>query len=108
MLNGLARGIILSAQLIIIHDKSNLFFNFLLSIPRLTQKEMMMSIDVNCCQILRISDVVALTNLSRSTIYVLVKSGLFPRQIKIGGCACWLRSDVHVWIENKFNGNNTC
>ena len=61
--------------------------------------------DASGCRILRISDVVALTNLSRSTIYTLVKGGRFPKQIKIGGCACWLSSDVCVWIDNKFSVN---
>lgn len=41
-----------------------------------------MGVDASGCRILRISDVVALTNLSRSTIYTLVKGGRFPKQIK--------------------------
>jgi prophage regulatory protein len=65
--------------------------------------EMRMGCDANFCRVLRISDVVALTNLSRSTIYYLMKTGDFPRQIKIGGCSCWLKSDVSGWFDNKFN-----
>ena len=48
--------------------------------------------DAGSCRVLRISDVVELTRLSRSTIYCLVRAGDFPKQIKIGGCACWLKS----------------
>lgn len=59
--------------------------------------------DAGSCRVLRISDVVELTRLSRSTIYCLVRAGDFPKQIKIGGCACWLKSDVFSWIDNKFN-----
>jgi len=40
------------------------------------------------------------TGLSRSTIYLFVQSGTFPRPVRIGGRAvAWLESDIDAWIE---------
>ncbi len=40
------------------------------------------------------------TGLSRSTIYLFVQNGTFPRPVRIGGRAvAWLESDIDVWIE---------
>ena len=40
------------------------------------------------------------TGLSRSTIYLFVQNGTFPRPVRIGGRAvAWLESDIDAWIE---------
>jgi prophage regulatory protein len=40
------------------------------------------------------------TGLSRSTIYMMMHSGTFPRPVRIGGRAvAWLESDIDAWIE---------
>jgi prophage regulatory protein len=40
------------------------------------------------------------TGLSRSTIYLYVQDGTFPRPVRIGGRAvAWLESDIDAWIE---------
>lgn len=50
-------------------------------------------------QVLKLKDVVAITSLSRSTIYRLASSGEFPRPIKLACHASgWLREDVENWL----------
>ncbi|TDY02424.1 helix-turn-helix transcriptional regulator [Thiohalophilus thiocyanatoxydans] len=50
--------------------------------------------------ILRLPTVVARTGLSRSTLYLRIAEGRFPRPISLGGRAVgWLESDVAEWIE---------
>ena len=49
---------------------------------------------------LRLPDVQHLTGLSRSTIYLRIQQGSFPRQIKLGARAVgWLGSEIQDWIE---------
>jgi prophage regulatory protein len=44
--------------------------------------------------------VIELTGLSRSTIYLRIANGEFPRQISLGGRAIgWRETDVHRWLE---------
>lgn len=33
-----------------------------------------------------------------STIYRLMKSGKFPRQVKVGGSALWRYADIVAWV----------
>ena len=50
-------------------------------------------------RILRLPEVLALTGLSRSTIYLRVEEGTFPKQINLGLRAVgWLDSDVQNWL----------
>jgi prophage regulatory protein len=52
--------------------------------------------------ILRLPDVKARTGLSRSTIYLQVSCGSFPRPITLGARAVgWAESDVEDWISRK-------
>jgi prophage regulatory protein len=53
-------------------------------------------------QVLRLPDVKAVTGLSRSTIYALVKRGAFPSPFRLGPKAIgFLRSEVEAWIEQR-------
>lgn len=61
-----------------------------------------MNKELHNARILRISDVITLVGLSRSTVYFLIKTKSFPAPAKIGKCSCWLISDIDNWIENKF------
>ncbi|MDY1450488.1 helix-turn-helix transcriptional regulator [Pseudomonas aeruginosa] len=36
--------------------------------------------------------------LSRKTIYCRIKTGDFPRQVKIGRASRWLQHEVDAWI----------
>jgi len=50
--------------------------------------------------ILRRKDVQARTGLSRSTIYLKVSQGTFPRSISLGPRAVgWLESEVEAWLQ---------
>ena len=52
-------------------------------------------------QIIRLKDVIALTGLSRSTIYLRMVQGKFPK-INLGSRAVgWISSDVNEWIEER-------
>lgn len=51
---------------------------------------------------LRLPEVVARTGLSRSTIYVRLDQGRFPRPVSLGGRAVgWIESEVDEWMRNR-------
>jgi prophage regulatory protein len=46
--------------------------------------------------------ITAKTGLARSTIYLYVKQGLFPRQRRLGpGRVGWLASDIRNWMSSR-------
>jgi prophage regulatory protein len=50
-------------------------------------------------KILRISDVISRTGLSRSTIYLRIAQGTFPAQVKLGERSVgWSSQAVDEWI----------
>lgn len=50
-------------------------------------------------KILRITQVMEITGLKKATVYLHMKQGTFPRQIKLGPKAAgWLASDIQSWI----------
>ena len=53
-------------------------------------------------EIKRRPEVEAKTGLSRSTIYEKMKSGTFPKPVKLGPRAVgWLESDIDAWLEER-------
>jgi|ETNmetMinimDraft_16_1059900.scaffolds.fasta_scaffold137261_2 prophage regulatory protein len=59
-------------------------------------------------KILRLPNVKALTGLSRSTIYLLMSEGSFPRQIPLGSRAVgWPSEDIDNWIKGKIAHRNS-
>ena len=51
---------------------------------------------------LRLPEVLARTGLSRSTIYVRLDEGRFPRPVSLGGRAVgWIESEVDEWIRQR-------
>ena len=53
-------------------------------------------------QILRLPAVRARTGLSRSTIYMYVKEGVFPEPVSLGARAVgWLNSEIDDWIDQR-------
>ena len=53
-------------------------------------------------QILRLTDVIAMTGLSRSSIYLRMVQGKFPKKINLGSRAVgWISSEVNEWIEER-------
>ncbi len=53
-------------------------------------------------RVLRITQVQARTGLSRSSIYVRVANGSFPKPIRLGARAIgWIESEVDAWIREQ-------
>ena len=53
-------------------------------------------------KILRLPAVKEQTGLSRSTIYLRIKNGNFPKPISLGDRAVgWLEKDIEDWLEQK-------
>jgi prophage regulatory protein len=53
-------------------------------------------------RLLRLPRVKDRVGLGRSTIYLLVARGQFPRPLSLGGRAmAWLESDIDHWIQTK-------
>ena len=51
---------------------------------------------------LRLPEVLARTGLSRSTIYVRLDQGHFPRPVSLGARAVgWIESEVEEWIRER-------
>ncbi|MYG37426.1 MAG: AlpA family transcriptional regulator [Gemmatimonadetes bacterium] len=51
---------------------------------------------------LRLPEVMARTGLSRSTIYVRLEEGRFPRPVSLGGRAVgWIESEIEEWMRNR-------
>jgi prophage regulatory protein len=52
--------------------------------------------------ILRLPDVKAATGLSRSTIYLRIAEGTFPRPVSLGGRAVgWLQAEIDDWMTRR-------
>ena len=52
--------------------------------------------------ILRLPKVKAITGLSRSTIYLRMSEGKFPKHISLGSRAVgWLKTEVSEWMEER-------
>ena len=52
--------------------------------------------------ILRLPTVKAITGLSRSTIYLRISEGSFPRLVNLGSRAGgWLSSEVAAWMDQR-------
>lgn len=56
--------------------------------------------------ILRLPAVKARTGLSRSTIYLRVAVGAFPKPVSLGGRAVgWLESEVQDWLQRRIDAS---
>jgi prophage regulatory protein len=52
--------------------------------------------------ILRLPAVKARTGLSRSTIYLRVAEGTFPKPVSLGGRAVgWVEAEIQQWLERQ-------
>lgn len=53
-------------------------------------------------QLFRIKEVCRLTGLPKSTVYLQIKQGDFPRPVKIGErSVAWRGSDLEKWINDR-------
>ena len=56
--------------------------------------------------ILRLPAVKTNTGLSRSTIYLRVAQGSFPKPVSLGGRAVgWLQSEVQEWLQQRIEAS---
>lgn len=53
-------------------------------------------------QLLRISDVSKKTTLAKSTLWLKIAQGQFPKPIKLSpAISVWRQSDIEAWIEER-------
>jgi prophage regulatory protein len=51
--------------------------------------------------LIRLNDVIKITSLSRSTIYRHIKTGSFPKPVKVGDATIrWRENDVVEWVRS--------
>lgn len=56
--------------------------------------------------IMRLPAVMARTGLSRSTIYLRISKGCFPRPISLGGRAVgWIDTEVNEWLAQQIKAS---
>ena len=56
--------------------------------------------------ILRLPDVKATTGLSRSTIYLRVAEGSFPKPVGLGGRAVgWIEAEIQDWLQRRIEAS---
>lgn len=57
---------------------------------------------------LRLPEVKALTGLSKSSLYVLIKEKSFPAPVRLGARAvAWVRSEVRQWAAERVNASRS-
>lgn len=57
-------------------------------------------------RLLKMKEVLALTALSKASVYDLIKRGQFPKQIRLGkNSVAWVESEVYGWINQKIEMN---
>ncbi len=56
--------------------------------------------------ILRLPEVKKSTGLSRSTIYLRMAEGRFPKQVDLGGRAVgWLEAEIQEWLQRRIEAS---
>ncbi len=56
--------------------------------------------------ILRLPAVKTSTGLSRSTIYLRVSQGMFPKPVSLGGRAVgWLEAEIQDWLQRRIEAS---
>ncbi len=56
----------------------------------------------NNIRLIRFREVLAMTGLSRSSMYRFIEENQFPAQVQLGGRAvAWVESEVQEWIQQR-------
>ncbi|NOI12795.1 helix-turn-helix transcriptional regulator [Vibrio hepatarius] len=59
-------------------------------------------------RLIRLSEVLAMTGLSRSSMYRSIEEKQFPEQVQLGGrSVAWVESEVQEWISQKVESRNS-
>ena len=54
--------------------------------------------------VLKLNAVIGMTGLSRSTIYLYMKTGQFPQAVKLGlRSVGWVKDEVEEWLAERMN-----
>ncbi|WP_371762633.1 helix-turn-helix transcriptional regulator [Massilia sp.] len=57
-------------------------------------------------RMIKLPEVISMTGLSRSSIYLLIKKGNFPPQIKLSTRSSgWLWREINSWLESRPRGS---
>lgn len=57
-------------------------------------------------RIIKLREVIAMTGLSRSSIYLLIKKGTFPVQVKLSTRSSgWFLSEINSWVVSRPRGS---
>ncbi len=52
--------------------------------------------------VLRLPQVIQLVGLSRSSIYLLIQRGLFPKPVQLSlRAVAWRQADIEAWLESR-------
>jgi len=58
--------------------------------------------------ILRLPDVKRSTGLSRSSIYLRISQGTFPKPVSLGGRAVgWLEAEIQQWLQRRIEASRS-
>ena len=67
-----------------------------------------MTADLEDLAILRLPEVKRLTGLGRSSIYQMIKDGVFPRPVSLSLRAVgWTAGDIRLWLEARINNGKS-
>lgn len=56
-------------------------------------------------RIIKLREVIKVTGLSRSSIYLLIKKGMLPAQVKLSTRSSgWFLSEINSWVMSKPRG----
>lgn len=56
---------------------------------------------------LRFNEVCELVRLKKTTIYALIKKGVFPRPIKLGRASLWVKLEITQFMDNAILSRDT-
>lgn len=54
--------------------------------------------------LIKLTSVISMTGLSKSSIYAMMQKGQFPKNVTIGARAvAWIEAEIQNWIEEKIS-----
>jgi len=60
-------------------------------------------------KLIRIKQVIDITNLSKSYVYQLCSQGLFPKPVQLvkgGTSVAWVENEIQEWIQSRIDARN--